>query len=825
MGSFEKYPPSQRLGIGPWQIDLARGTVSGQDGAGALTPRAEELLLLLARYANLLVTREQILETVWAGRVVEDAAITNCIWQIRKAIGERGKEILQTRAKRGYVLTVADSDWILDPESSGDTTRPEPVIDDPPVSAVDGMPPVPAPRRTRWLPRFAVVIALVALIAMIWAAIAWQATRESSSRIVLRPGVDMTVSLQLPQTLGWVRDSVLRSAVDRAYLRGVPVVLLQKPQKNNPFAGPHLQIAVVPQGADRIKAELILKQGKLRFANTFVGPAIELHKAIGALMDASLASAGTASRPATDALVAGMVAELQFDYLGAMAEYRRALGLEPDFVDARIAAAAMLAELGDSKQAQALLAAAEPDADWTEGQRCTYALLATNLLPEKLPRDACDLAGIESNLNPKGAGLAKRRLDAIGGGPMGATRWYLIQAMSVEAKQYLGLHTEAEFVSGNAERIAADAGWERARWKLAAERCKSVLYTGRNDEGIRLCEASANGLEAMGDALSSLPPRTLAIRIQRREPGPETATQRARYRAIIDRARSIGNPQGEVDALLAVIALNRDDDQAWRTDMTRIEALVDKYYAPGSQAGVINDLTTEYIAKRRYRMVLKRVSDSGTSGSGQPGDELTRLYLKAQSHFALDELAAAVARIDEMEKKGFDVAETNPCLFAWLFVEVGKPDRARITRKGCPYEEWDSKSMAGLRGDWGLLADALLHRLDGEPERSWPTVRPRIDALLGTRDLGRLEAEGLTFLARHATAMPGADPARLKRALAIASAMAEQDGAGPNLRFGVHVLRWRLCMADRRTDCGPPLPPWAQDDHLERRLALQAASH
>lgn len=833
MGPFEKYPPSQRLGIGPWQIDLVRGTVSGQDGAGALTPRAEELLLLLARYANLLVTREQILETVWAGRIVEDAAITHCVWQIRRSLGDRGKEIVQTRAKRGYVLVVTDEDWILDPPlsaGSGHAIEPESAAapsaisaaDDPSVAIISDDPSPRGSGRARWMPRLAAAMILVALVC---GAFAWRAAREAPERIVLRPGTDMTLSITVPAKLRWLRGSLLRSAVGQTYLRGASTILFQSPQGRNPFAGPHLQIAVSAAAADRVKADLTLSRGELRFARTFVGPASDLHKAIETLLDASLAPAKKASTPATDALVSGMVAELQFDALGAMAEYRRALALEADLVDARIAAASMLAEVGDSKQAQEILKAAVPDTGWAEHQRCAYALLATSLLPEKRLDDACDLAGIRADLNPKGAGAAKRRLDAIGAGPMSASRWFQVQAMSVEAMQYLDQHTEAEFKSRDAERIATEAGWERARWKLAAERCKSVLYTGRSEEGIRLCDASANALEAMGDALSSLPPRTLAIRIQRREPGQATAAQRALYRAIVDRARSIGNPQGEVDALLAVIALNRDDADAWRADMARIEMLVDKYYTPGLRAKVTNDLTTEYVAQRRYRTVLKRVADSERIGSGQPGDEFTKLYLRAQSHFALDELAAAVARIDEMEKKGFDVADTNPCLFAWLFVEAGKPDRARITRKGCPYEQWDSKSMAGLRGDWGLLADALLHRLDGEPERAWPTVRPRIDALIESSQIGRLEAEGLAFLARHSTAMPGVDLERLKRALTITSAMAEQDGAGPNLRFGVHVLRWRLCMTDRRTDCGPPLPAWAQDDRLEHRLAVQAAGH
>ncbi len=90
--------------LGSLVIDLDHGAVSGEQGSSGLTPRAEALLLLLSRRANTLVSREEILETVWAGRVVEDAAITNGVWQIRRALGPTGKDILQTRSKRGYLL-------------------------------------------------------------------------------------------------------------------------------------------------------------------------------------------------------------------------------------------------------------------------------------------------------------------------------------------------------------------------------------------------------------------------------------------------------------------------------------------------------------------------------------------------------------------------------------------------------------------------------------------------------------------------------------------------------------------------------------------------
>jgi DNA-binding winged helix-turn-helix (wHTH) protein len=113
-------------------IDLDQGLVSGPNGASGLTPRAEDLLLLLSRRANTLVSREDILETVWAGRVVEDAAITNCVWQIRRALGPDGKDILQTRTKRGYVLVVADSAWLRAFSESAPAILPLPIRPKPP---------------------------------------------------------------------------------------------------------------------------------------------------------------------------------------------------------------------------------------------------------------------------------------------------------------------------------------------------------------------------------------------------------------------------------------------------------------------------------------------------------------------------------------------------------------------------------------------------------------------------------------------------------------------------------------------------------------------
>ncbi|TXH65311.1 MAG: hypothetical protein E6Q88_14060 [Lysobacteraceae bacterium] len=831
MGSFETFPPSQQLAIGPWRIDLERNTVVvGREGPSGLTPRAEQLLLLLARYPNLLVTREQILEVVWAGRVVEDAAITNCVWQIRKALGEAGKERLQTRARRGYVLSVDDGDWIIDPSpqsrlanaDQNAVAQPAPVAEAASSSSASVADAPSAPTRSVSQPLRRGLSAATVIVLIVMAALYWRSWGHAPEHIKPQPQADLMVSVAVPETMDWLRANLLRSVVEAAYLRGTPVVVAQKPPQRIGFVATVLQIDVAAERSGDVKANMALRHGERRIDKVYAGPATELGGAVKVLLEEALPPTSAEPSPAGDAFVAGLVDDLRFDYLGALAGYRRALAIRPGFFDAKIAMAWRLVDLGALTEAQRILNDVGSISGLSDAQRCRYELLIARVSPEKTSEHACAYAQIQAGLNPTGAKEALRRAEAIDIRALGATEWYWVQAMAVEAKQYLGLHTEAEFRARQAEQIAAEAGWDQARWQFQAVRCKSILYTGRNEEGVRACNESADALEAIGDLSSALPPRILAARLERPEPGPTTATQRALYRRLIDQARAIGSPQNEIDALDALIALDRDDPPVWESHLSRLRELADRNYTGDMRARVIYNLITEQIPQRRFDRVLAQVEAFDHGGQAASRPELTRLYLKAQAYFALDRLEDAVGAIGEMERNGFDLADTNPCLFSWLFVEVGKPEQARTLLKACPYEQWDSRSKAGLRGDWGLLAFALLHRIEREPERSWPTVRPRIDELLANEHLGRLEAEGLAFLARHATAMPGADLQRLERALAVTTDMAKKDGAGPNLRFGVHVLRWRLCKRKGGNDCGAVLPVWAPHDRLEARLAEEA---
>jgi TolB-like protein/Tfp pilus assembly protein PilF len=69
-----------------------------------LRPRSLAVLRLLAKNAGRLVTKNEIISEVWGDVVVTEDSLTQCIANIRKAIGDREHRILRTVSRRGYML-------------------------------------------------------------------------------------------------------------------------------------------------------------------------------------------------------------------------------------------------------------------------------------------------------------------------------------------------------------------------------------------------------------------------------------------------------------------------------------------------------------------------------------------------------------------------------------------------------------------------------------------------------------------------------------------------------------------------------------------------
>ncbi len=66
--------------------------------------RALEVLAYLLRHAGEVVTKDELLREVWAGRITVDKVLPNAVNKLRKAVGEANAELISTQARLGYRL-------------------------------------------------------------------------------------------------------------------------------------------------------------------------------------------------------------------------------------------------------------------------------------------------------------------------------------------------------------------------------------------------------------------------------------------------------------------------------------------------------------------------------------------------------------------------------------------------------------------------------------------------------------------------------------------------------------------------------------------------
>jgi DNA-binding winged helix-turn-helix (wHTH) protein/TolB-like protein len=90
--------------FGPFRLEPDERLLRNGDQALALAPKYFDLLVLLVQNSGRLLTKDQIMETVWSGSIVEEANLTVAISAIRKTLAEKesGIQYIETVPKKGY---------------------------------------------------------------------------------------------------------------------------------------------------------------------------------------------------------------------------------------------------------------------------------------------------------------------------------------------------------------------------------------------------------------------------------------------------------------------------------------------------------------------------------------------------------------------------------------------------------------------------------------------------------------------------------------------------------------------------------------------------
>jgi len=101
----EERPSLYRYRFGTAEFDEARFELTVGGLAVEIQRKPLEMLAVLLRNANEVVTRDELLETVWGGRPTVEHVVANALAKLRVALGEQNAARIVTQTKIGYRLT------------------------------------------------------------------------------------------------------------------------------------------------------------------------------------------------------------------------------------------------------------------------------------------------------------------------------------------------------------------------------------------------------------------------------------------------------------------------------------------------------------------------------------------------------------------------------------------------------------------------------------------------------------------------------------------------------------------------------------------------
>jgi TolB-like protein/DNA-binding winged helix-turn-helix (wHTH) protein len=93
--------------FGPFTLDPRRRTLSREGLVIPVTPKAFDLLLFFAHNPNRVIPKDELLKAVWAESFVEEGNLTQNVFLLRKALGQKFEDsgLIATIPRKGYQFT------------------------------------------------------------------------------------------------------------------------------------------------------------------------------------------------------------------------------------------------------------------------------------------------------------------------------------------------------------------------------------------------------------------------------------------------------------------------------------------------------------------------------------------------------------------------------------------------------------------------------------------------------------------------------------------------------------------------------------------------
>ncbi|HEV8370109.1 MAG TPA: winged helix-turn-helix domain-containing protein, partial [Pyrinomonadaceae bacterium] len=100
------------LSFDEFRLDLTRGCLRRDNQEIKLPPKPFEALKYLVENPGRLVSKVELIQTIWPDTAVTDDSLVQCLMEVRRALGDDGQQILKTVPRRGYIFDreVRDND-------------------------------------------------------------------------------------------------------------------------------------------------------------------------------------------------------------------------------------------------------------------------------------------------------------------------------------------------------------------------------------------------------------------------------------------------------------------------------------------------------------------------------------------------------------------------------------------------------------------------------------------------------------------------------------------------------------------------------------------
>jgi TolB-like protein/DNA-binding winged helix-turn-helix (wHTH) protein/Flp pilus assembly protein TadD len=259
-------PAHRSYSFGDYALDLDRGALLRNGVDVRLRPKSYEVLRVLVERHGALVTKDELFDAVWGRTIVTEGSITQCLIEIRRAIGDEAQQGIRTVPRRGYIFDVPVV------EASGDEPR-EPApsrTEAQPASPSARKPPVNnAVQKRRRIGAPLVTLAIVALAALAalalrdarrgeQAAMRTAPARTAPSNIAVLPFVNMSPEPDQEFFSDGISEEILNLLAQSDHFR------VTARTSSFAFKGQTLSVAEIAQrlGVDYVLEGSVRKSGK-----------------------------------------------------------------------------------------------------------------------------------------------------------------------------------------------------------------------------------------------------------------------------------------------------------------------------------------------------------------------------------------------------------------------------------------------------------------------------------------------------------------------------------------------------------------------------------